>query len=53
MKISQQFFNIIEKSSNILITFPIDWNGDAISGSLALALYLKKMGKNVEIGRKK
>ncbi len=53
MKISQQFFNLIEKSSNILITFPIDWNGDAISGSLALALYLKKMGKNVEIGAEK
>ncbi len=53
MKLSQQFFNLIEKSNSILITFPIDWNGDAISSSLALALYLKKIGKNVEIGAEK
>ncbi len=50
MNLSQQFFNLINKSSNILITFPVDWSGDAISGSLAIYLYLKKMGKNVEIG---
>ncbi|PKM91598.1 hypothetical protein CVU82_00070 [Candidatus Falkowbacteria bacterium HGW-Falkowbacteria-1] len=50
---SNQFFNLLEKSKNILITFPIDWNGDAISGSLALYLYLKKIGKNVEIGAEK
>lgn len=53
MNLSRQFFNLIEKSSNILITFPVDWNGDAISGSLALYLYLKKIGKNVEIGAEK
>jgi nanoRNase/pAp phosphatase (c-di-AMP/oligoRNAs hydrolase) len=50
MKISEQFFNLIEKSNNILITFPVDWNGDSISSSLSLYLYLKKMGKNVEMG---
>lgn len=53
MNLDQQFFNLIEKSNNILITFPIDWNGDAISGSLALYLFLKKMEKNVEIGAEK
>lgn len=53
MRVSQQLFNLIEKSNNILITFPIDWNGDAISSSLALFLYLKKIGKNVEIGAEK
>ncbi len=50
METGQQFFNLIEKSKNILISFPIDWSGDAISASLALFLFLKKIGKNVEIG---
>jgi nanoRNase/pAp phosphatase (c-di-AMP/oligoRNAs hydrolase) len=50
MNINQQFFNLIKKSNNILISFPIDWNGDAISASLALFLFFKKIGKNVEIG---
>jgi nanoRNase/pAp phosphatase (c-di-AMP/oligoRNAs hydrolase) len=50
---SSQFFNLIEKSNNILISFPIDWNGDAIASSLAMYLYLKKIGKNVEIGAEK
>ena len=50
MTINQQFFNLIKKSNNILISFPIDWNGDAISASLALFLFLKKIGKNVEVG---
>lgn len=50
MNVNHQFFNLIKKSKNILISFPTDWNGDAISSSLALALYLKKIGKNVEIG---
>ncbi|MFA5420819.1 MAG: DHH family phosphoesterase [Patescibacteria group bacterium] len=49
-QISKQFFNLIKKSDNILISFPVDWDGDAIASSLALFLYLKKMGKNVEIG---
>jgi nanoRNase/pAp phosphatase (c-di-AMP/oligoRNAs hydrolase) len=53
MKLSQQFFNLIEKSNNILLTFPVDWSGDAISSSLALYLYLKKIGKNVEVGAEK
>ena len=50
---SSQFFNLIDKSKNILISFPIDWNGDAIASSLAMYLYLKKIGKNVEIGAEK
>lgn len=53
MTVNQQFFNLIKKANNILISFPTDWNGDAISGSLALALYLKKIGKQVEIGAEK
>ncbi len=53
MTSSEQFFNLVKKSKNILITFPVDWNGDAISSSLALYLYLKKLGKNVEVGAEK
>ena len=53
MNANSQFFNLIEKSNNILITFSIDWDGDAISSSLALYLYLKKIGKNVEVGAEK
>ncbi len=45
----QQFFKQLEKSNNILIVFPNDWNGDAISSALALLLLLKKMDKNVEV----
>jgi len=45
----QQIFNQIAKAQNILISFPVDWNGDAISSALALTLFLKKMGKNVEM----
>lgn len=53
LQTSSQFFNLIDKSNNILISFPIDWNGDAIASSLAMYLYLKKLGKNVEIGAEK
>jgi nanoRNase/pAp phosphatase (c-di-AMP/oligoRNAs hydrolase) len=45
----QQIFNQIERAKNILITFPIDWNGDALASALAFYLFLKKMGKNAEI----
>jgi len=45
----QQIFNQIERAKNILITFPIDWNGDALASALALYLFLKKMGQKVEI----
>lgn len=53
MKINYQFFNLVKEAKNILISFSTDWDGDAISSSLALALYLKKIGKNVEIGAEK
>ena len=53
MKINYQFLNLVKEAKNILISFSTDWDGDAISSSLALALYLKKIGKNVEIGAEK
>jgi nanoRNase/pAp phosphatase (c-di-AMP/oligoRNAs hydrolase) len=45
----QQIFNQIEKAQNILLSFSVDWNGDAISSALAFYWFLKKMGKNVEM----
>ncbi len=45
----QQIFEQINKASNILITFKKTWNGDAVASALALFLFLRKMGKNVEV----
>jgi nanoRNase/pAp phosphatase (c-di-AMP/oligoRNAs hydrolase) len=45
----QQIFNQVEKANNILLAFPLDWNGDALGASLAFYLFLKKMGKNVDV----
>jgi phosphoesterase RecJ-like protein len=50
----QQIFNQIEKSSSILVIFP-EANGsrsdseDALASSLAIYLFLKSLGKNVDI----
>ncbi len=45
----QQFFEQIKKAQDILITFRKTWNGDSVSSALALYLFLKKLGKKVEI----
>lgn len=45
----QQTFELIKKSRQILIAVKQDWNGDAISASLAMAEFLKKIGKTAEI----
>ncbi|MDD4333520.1 MAG: DHH family phosphoesterase [Patescibacteria group bacterium] len=45
----QQIFEQIKKAQNILINFPKSWHGDSVASSLAIFLFLKKMGKNVEI----
>jgi len=49
----QQIFEQINKASNILITFKKTWNGDAVASALALFLFLKKMGKTVEVAAEK
>lgn len=49
LTLEQQIFKQVDKSENILIVFNADWNGDAIASALALFLYLKKIGKKVEI----
>jgi len=45
----QQIFNQIERAQNILLTFPSDWSGDSLGSALAFYLFLKKIGKNVDI----
>ncbi|KKS32197.1 MAG: Phosphoesterase RecJ domain protein [Parcubacteria group bacterium GW2011_GWC2_42_12] len=49
----QQIFEQIKKADNILVTFKSAWSGDAVASSLALFLFLKKLGKNVEIAAEK
>jgi phosphoesterase RecJ-like protein len=49
LDLEQQVFRQLEKSKNILIVFPADWNGDAVASALALFLFLKQLGKEVEV----
>lgn len=49
----QQIIEQIKKANNILITFNKIWNGDAIASALAVYLFLKKMGKNIDIAAEK
>ncbi|MFZ4632050.1 MAG: DHH family phosphoesterase [Patescibacteria group bacterium] len=49
LNLEQQLFKQIEKSKNILIIFPADQGGDATSSALALFLFLKKLGNEVEL----
>lgn len=46
---NQQIFEQIKKAEKILITFSKTWSGDGVASALALFLFLKKLGKNVEI----
>jgi len=46
---NQQIFEQIKKSENILITFSSIWSGDNISSALAFYLFLKKIGKKVDL----
>jgi len=47
--LEQQIFRQWEKAKNILIAFPADWEGDAVAASLALFLFLKRLGKEVDV----
>ena len=46
---AEQIQTTIENKNNFLITFRKDVTGDAIASALALALFLDKQGKKVEI----
>jgi len=45
----QQLYETIQKSDNPLIVFGKNWSGDALAASLAMASFLKKIGKTPEI----
>ena len=45
----QQVFELVKKSRQILIVFRKDWTGDALSGALALAEFLRKIGRKADI----
>jgi phosphoesterase RecJ-like protein len=45
----QQIFEQIKKAKNILIVFKKVWSGDSVGSGLAMYLFLKKIGKDVEI----
>ncbi|MDD2684116.1 MAG: DHH family phosphoesterase [Candidatus Cloacimonetes bacterium] len=47
--LEQQIFHQWKKAKNILIIFPANWDGDSVASSLALFLFLKKLGKDVDI----
>ncbi|OGF32751.1 hypothetical protein A2316_00895 [Candidatus Falkowbacteria bacterium RIFOXYB2_FULL_38_15] len=47
LNLTQQIFETIKKSNHILVTFPKNWNGDAIASSLALRSILKKINKPI------
>jgi phosphoesterase RecJ-like protein len=49
LTLTQQIFELIKRSHNILITFPKEWSGDALASSLALSLIFKKLGKKTDI----
>ncbi len=46
---NEQIFRQIDQAKSILVVFPMDWEADSVSASLALFLILKKLGKPVEI----
>ncbi|HUT22355.1 MAG TPA: hypothetical protein VMX18_03020 [Candidatus Bipolaricaulota bacterium] len=46
---TQQFYENVKQSKNPLILFKKDFNADIIASSLALALWLKKTNKPVEL----
>src|SRR3989338_4443990 len=45
----EQIQHLLNESKHVLITFRKDGNGDAIASSLALALFLQKQNKHVDI----
>ena len=53
LTIEQQIFKQIEKAKNILLVFPMEWEGDSVSATLALFTYLRKIEKTVDIAAAK
>jgi len=49
LDLEKQIFHQLERAKSPLIVFPGDWRPDAVAASLSLFLYIKKMGKAVDI----
>lgn len=49
LNLEQQIFKQVEKANNILVVFAADWDGDAVAAATSFFIYLKKIGKTVEI----
>jgi phosphoesterase RecJ-like protein len=49
LTLEQQIFKQIEKANNILLSFPAEWDGDAVAAASSFFVYLKKIGKNVDL----
>jgi len=49
LTLEQQIFKQIEKSKNILLSFPFDSTGDAQAAALAFYIFLKKLNKEVDL----
>jgi phosphoesterase RecJ-like protein len=49
LNLEQQIFSQLEKSKNTLVVFASTWEGDSLAAALALYLFLKKLGKTVDI----
>ncbi|MFA6194938.1 MAG: DHH family phosphoesterase [Patescibacteria group bacterium] len=53
LDLERQIFRQLEKSKSILVVFPANRDSDAMASALALFLFLKKMGLEVEIAGSK
>lgn len=53
LTLEQQIFKQITKANNILLSFPVEWDGDAVSAAASFFVYLKKIGKNVDLAAAK
>jgi phosphoesterase RecJ-like protein len=49
LTLEEQIIKQIEKSKNILLTFPVNQGDDALAASLALYIFFKKLQKNVDL----
>ncbi|MCF6277116.1 MAG: hypothetical protein L3J07_04780 [Candidatus Magasanikbacteria bacterium] len=45
----EQINQVLENKKNVLVCFPKNGNHDAIASSIALSLFFKKLGKNVDV----
>lgn len=49
LTLEQQIFKQIAKANNILLAFSVEWDGDAVAAATSFFVYLKKIGKNVDL----